>query len=165
MDGEPSITASRCSSRGSSRVGWGLEKKFAVLDSGSDRGAPERPFEVAWLPRRRRRHSHPFSPRAAEPIPDGDQSRYGYPVTLQVGLAEAAQPPVETLLRLHQGNEKGPEVECWFSSPQQPTIPTAPPSRAFCLIPKNPLAPKTRYTVVATWAAGGKPLQWSFTTR
>jgi hypothetical protein len=68
-------------------------------------------------------------------------------------------------MELHLGNAAGAAVDCWYSSPQKPTNPDSAPAQSFCLIPKNPLQPKTRYTAVATWEGLAKPLQWAFTTR
>jgi hypothetical protein len=55
-------------------------------------------------------------------------------------------------------------VPCWFSSPLAPTNPELAPSGSFCLIPKAPLRPATRYTVVVTWPPQAE-LVWSWRTR
>ena len=93
-------------------------------------------------------------------MPGEDQSRFGYPITLQVGV-RANQSEAEVTMRLLDGTK---EVPCWFSSPQQPTYAELAPAGAFCLIPKAHLKSGTTYTVVIRFVREQRDLTWSFRT-
>jgi hypothetical protein len=125
----------------------------------------ETPTSVVWPPDGHRDVPTRFRPELPNPVPDADQSEWGYPVTLQVFAPEAVKYGLDVQVRLHEGDVKGIEVDCHFSSPSKPTNPIVAPENAFCLIPKAPLKPNTLYTALATWPAGGKTLRWSFRTK
>jgi hypothetical protein len=150
---------------GLQRVGWSMDMGFAVLDVASMVAPTEVPTSVVWPHDGQRDVPTRFRPELPNPVPDADQSEWGYPVTLQVFAPEAVKYGLDVQVRLHEGDVKGAEVDCHFSSPSKPTNPILAPENAFCLIPKAPLKPSTLYTAVATWPAGGKTLRWSFRTK
>lgn len=98
------------------------------------------------------------------PIP-GEGESAGYPVT--VTQAPNAWQPGEVEMSLADG--KG-TVACWFSSPDKPARKDRRQQGAFCLIPKEPLKPKTTYTVTFKCKKYGIEKTpewtktWSFTT-
>jgi hypothetical protein len=82
-----------------------------------------------------------------------------------------ATPEPRVQLSLHEGERaEGKGLECYFSTPHEPTNPKLAPRGVFCLIPKFPLRAMTRYTVVATGLpaeddpAKTQEIRWSFTT-
>jgi len=145
------------------RVGWALEKGFAVLDVESLVADPERLEFVAWPPPGATNVPRRFGPELPNPVPGADQAAWGYPVTLQFWNYPVA-PSVR--MRLHVGSSRaGVEVPCHFSTPTAPTNPQLAPAGAFCLIPKQTLAANTTYTVaVDDWPSEWKGADWTFTT-
>lgn len=145
------------------RVGWGLEKGVAVLDSGSLVAPPEKSVWVAWPPAAARDVPRRFAPELPNPVEGEDQSAWGYPVTLQFANFE---PEPDVRMRLHLGTTRGgAEVPCHFSTPETPTNPQLAPTGSFCLIPKRTLAPNTTYTVaVDGWPKDSGGADWTFTT-
>jgi hypothetical protein len=143
------------------RIGWGLEGRVAVLDSGSLVAPTLEPSHVAWPPRDARDVPRRFSPELPNPVPGADQSQWGYPVTLQVF---GNDPQIR--MRLFAGSQRGgPEIPCHFSTPKEPTNTELSPAGAFCLIPKVPLAANTIYTVaVDGWPKDDAGGDWQFTT-
>lgn len=143
------------------RIGWGLEGRVAVLDSGSLVAPTEQHVHVAWpapgekdVPRR-------FNAELPNPVPGADQSQWGYPVTLQFFATDP-----DVTMHLYAGNQRGgQEVPCHFSTPKKPTNTELAPAGAFCLIPKVPLAASTTYTVaVDGWPKDDPGGDWQFTT-
>jgi hypothetical protein len=142
------------------RVGYAHERGMAVLDSGSFVAPRATPWHVAWPPDGAVDVPLRFCSELPNPVPGQDQSKFGYPITLQGAIERA----VQVTMRLREGSREGREVPCWFSSPTTPTNPELAPRGAFCLIPKAPLRPATRYTVVVTWPPEAE-LVWSWRTR
>jgi uncharacterized protein YkwD len=62
-------------------------------------------------------------------------------------------------------DDKGTEVEGWFSTPEKPAI-AGFSQHSLCFLPKMPLQPDTRYTATFQAEINGKPWRrrWSFTT-
>ena len=143
------------------RIGWGFEEGFAVIDVGSLSAPPDRAWKVAWPYDGMSGVPTTFSgPELPSPVPDADQSEWGYPITLQVGIPpEDEAGPV--VMRLLQGKD---EVECHYSTPENPTNPVSAPKGAYCLIPKRHLLEGKPYTVQVEWPASGKKWSWSFRT-
>jgi hypothetical protein len=161
------------------RIGWGWKGEFAVMDTGSLAAPYEKPFVVVWpydgmkdVPTNFLGDEHP------DPVPDGppgsvvEQDIFGYPVTLQTNPVDHEGSLVDIDLVLYEAKNDKQPVECHFSTPSDPTNPESAPAGAWCLIPKEPLRPKTEYRVVATWKRGSnqmgtgvaKSLEWKFKT-
>ncbi|MEQ1632551.1 MAG: hypothetical protein ABL997_09270 [Planctomycetota bacterium] len=147
------------------RVGLGHEKGIAVLDCGSFVQPPTNNFFVAWPYDGQQKVPTRFVPELPNPVPGEDQAGFGYPITLQTGLEnpEAEVAPV-VRMKLLLGSESGAEVDCWFTSPQQPLNPALAPDGSYCLIPKRPLQPGSTYFVVADWIDGSRRVVWKFST-
>lgn len=145
------------------RVGWGKAGEMCVLNAGTLVYPESRWYAVAWPHARMRKVPVSFRPELPNPVPGQDQSKWGYPVTLQVGRFGDHGVDVEVAMELRCGSERGPLVECWFSTPGVPTNPRLAPRRTFCLIPKQTLKGNQMYTVTAK-VAGGETLVWWFHT-
>ncbi len=144
------------------RVGWGLEKGIAVLDSGSMVAPAAFQSRVTWPARGMRDVPRRFRPELPNPVPGEDQSKWGYPVTLQVPYANVG---LDVRMTLYEGNSsKGKSVDCHYSSPLHPTNPQLAPAASFCLIPKRHLAAGTTYLVSVTGLENGETFAWTFTT-
>ncbi len=144
------------------RIGWGLVKGYAVLDSGSMVAPFPYVTHAMFPPPRATNVPRTFNPELPNPVPGADQSAWGYPITLQVfrGDSEAA-----LSMTLHEGNGPGgPVVDCHYATPDAPTNPEIAPAGAYCLIPKSHLKPGTTYTVVVEGLADWPGLTWHFTT-
>lgn len=97
-----------------------------------------------------------------KPVPGEDERKFGYPVTLTFYTHHKI---TKAQAKLTAG---GQEVACHVSTPEKPTNPDARAlSNTICLLPKQPLAAQTRYTVSITCEVDGKPFakEWAFTTR
>jgi len=144
------------------RIGWGQSGKTAALDvesfvtpPGSEWVLPY-PFDgMSDVP------VHFSGPELPNPVPEEPDQDFGYPITLQLGLASREEPTPELTLSL---SEAGAQVECWSSSPSQPSNPFVVPANTWCLIPKRPLKPGTSYSVSAEWTSTKRKLAWSFKT-
>jgi hypothetical protein len=143
------------------RIGWGLEGRVAVLDSGSLVAPTEDPTHVAWPAPEAKDVPRRFCAELPNPVPGADQSQWGYPVTLQF----FANDP-DLTMRLYVGSQRGGnEIPCHFSTPKKPTNTELAPEGTFCLIPKVPLAANTVYTVaVDGWPKDDPGTDWQFTT-
>lgn len=160
------------------RIGWGWKGEFAVMDSGSLAAPYEKPHVVVWpydgmkdVP------VYFFGDEHPDPIPGEtpgsvvEQEIYGYPITLQTNSFDE-NGVIEVKLTLFDTKAKS-AVDCFFSSPTNPTNPELAPAGAWCLIPKEHLKPNTEYKVVAEWEKGslqtktamGKRMEWSFKTK
>src|SRR5262249_53359231 len=96
------------------------------------------------------------------PVPGVDLAGLGYPVSVQLFFADQRR-ELELELALFRGPlEDGARVDAYLVSPSAPPQPELAPENAWGLIPKAPLAKKTRYTARAEWA--GQTKTWSFTT-
>ena len=104
-----------------------------------------------------------FCPELPNPFPGQDQSKWGYPITLQLGfLKNGTVPEIEITLR--RGGSKGEIVPSLVSTPQKPGNEKLVPPLAWCLIPKEHLRAKTKYHVTAKIRNPAKTLSWSFKT-
>jgi hypothetical protein len=143
------------------RVGWGLKNGIAVLDTSLSDPLAWACF-VVWPAPGAENVPHRFAPELPNPVPSADQSRWGYPVTLQCFASPVEHAPG---LRLYEGRRSpGVEVECHYATPERPTNRELAPRGAYCLIPKAALKPKTTYWVRGTDPLAGKPYAWSFRT-
>ncbi|MBK7877662.1 MAG: hypothetical protein IPJ77_18395 [Planctomycetes bacterium] len=161
------------------RLGWGSEGIYQVMDMSSLAAPYDKPFTVVFpyegqtgVPTQFLGDEHP------DPIPNGppgsvnEADLYGYPITIQTNPSDERGDVVDISMKLFEGKDGKKEVECFFSTPSNPTNPEIAPAGAWCLIPKTFLKPKTTYKVVADWISGGrtsqtsagKHLEWTFTT-
>ncbi len=147
---------------GMMRVGWGMDRKTAVLDVLSLRRPVQAHHVVVWPAQDAKQVPTRF--KAGEkphPVPGEDQSAWGYPITLQL-YWQSDDPDVRMTLR--EGGASGDVVPCHYSTPRAPTNPEIAPHAAYCLIPKQHLRRKTTYTVTAEGIPAREPLTWSFQT-
>lgn len=142
------------------RVGLGISGDCVVMDSGSMVEFVNQGWHVGWPPDNATNVPTRFVPELPNPVPGEDQSKFGYPITLQVGVSTDGS-EVEVDMRLLDGSEV---VPCWFSSPQKPTYIELAPAGAFCLIPKQRLKASTTYTVEAVFRRDPKRVTWTFRT-
>jgi len=138
------------------RIGWGMDQRLAVLDSGSIVDTSPRYGWIAWPHEGMKDVPRTFVPELPNPIPGQDQAKFGYPVTLQ-----RFEKSERVKMRLLQGKQV---VDCYFLTPENPVNLDLAPARAYCLIPKHHLKAGTSYRVTAT-IEGGECLAWSFRTR
>ena len=140
----------------------------AVLDSGSLVVTPvvqalDEVVKVPWPPNGAKGVPTRFTPEMPNPLPGEDQSKWGYPITLQCWW-EKEEMTRDIVMTLHLGKASGPEVPCHFSTPDEPTNPELSPDHAWCLIPKAHLKGTARYTVVARLLPDNDRYVWSFET-
>lgn len=143
------------------RIGCGVEKGMVVLDADSLRAPWIYDAVIVWpydgmsdVPTR-------FVPELPNPVPGADQSRFGFPITLQAPRLDPEFEGCDIELALFQGETP---VECHVSTPSKPTNIELAPRGAWCLIPKSPLIDGRRYTVRARWIGATRSLSWSFDT-
>lgn len=158
------------------RIGWGWKKHVVVMDTGSLAAPYDKKFVVVWpydgmrdVPVYFLGDEHP------DPIPGDtpgsvvEQDQFGYPITLQTNPGDE-NGLIDVDLKLFQGKE---QVDCYFSTPSNPTNPESAPSGAWCLIPKEHLLPGKEYRVKAEWLRGShqtatsqqKTMEWTFRTK
>ncbi|MBL8752316.1 MAG: CAP domain-containing protein, partial [Planctomycetes bacterium] len=142
------------------RIGLGQSDDVVVLDSGSMVAFVNEEWHVAWPPGGATNVPVRFVPELPNPVPDEDQSRFGFPITLQTGV-RSNESEAEVTMRLLDGLR---EVPCWYSTPQQPTNAELAPAGTFCLIPKAHLKSGTTYTVVVRFVREQRDLTWTFRT-
>jgi hypothetical protein len=95
-------------------------------------------------------------------VPSADPARLGYPVSVQLYFRKPRE-AVRLALELFAGSKDRPEpVEGFFTSPDAPLQIEHVPLNAWAVIPKSPLAARTRYTARARWL--DQEREWSFTT-
>lgn len=142
------------------RIGFALEGGVAVLDAGSlvepPQGtslegenlakSPLGPAVVVWPPDGMTAVPTRFLPELPNPVPGEDQSKFGYPITVQFPWA-VHDARVEFRITLHEGGPEGKAVDCHVSTPSSPTNPEIAPDNAWCLIPRSPLRPAQAYCV------------------
>ena len=104
-----------------------------------------------------------FQPELPNPVPGEDMAGFGYPVTLQV-FAPERDSDLAITLRLFEGERDGTEVDCHVITPARPLFAELAPPEAWCLIPKAPLSPGTRYTVLAECLDPPREEVWRFRT-
>ncbi|MDJ0976303.1 MAG: hypothetical protein QNJ98_17715 [Planctomycetota bacterium] len=143
-------------------IGWGIEDGIAVLDSGSLVEIESGSHYACWPPFDAKDVPLRFQPELPNPVPGEDQGTWGYPITMQ-------QPQTDNLLAYEMalykgGAATGEPVPCHFITPQAPKNPDLAPPNAWCLIPKQPLLPRTTYTVgVKDLTPGAKVPVWKWT--
>ncbi len=144
------------------RIGWGLHERVAVLDCGSMVAPADWVATVVWPPPKAKDIPLRFRAELPNPFVGRDQSSWGYPITVQLFHIEAE---ADARLSLYQGKQANAAnlVPCLFSAPDQPGNPELVPANAYCLIPEQPLAANTHYTVVFQ-RPDAAPLQWGFRT-
>jgi hypothetical protein len=140
------------------RIGWGHARRCAVLDCASLCAPPPEVAEVRWPHDGMKDVPLRFEPELPNPVPGEEQSRWGYPVTLQ--LWHFAPEP-QLVLRLFEG---GREVACHMTTPEAPTNPYLVPRGTYALIPKAALKAKTTYAVRVEGYPGRPDYAWTFTT-
>jgi cysteine-rich secretory family protein len=144
-------------------VGWGSTRGTVVLDAGSIVISPWYEKAVLWPPDKAKDVPTQFQPEIPNPVPGEDQSSWGYPVTLQVWGKDGDAVGTVTM-SLHPKRRAARAVPAHFSTPGRPTNPDLAPRNAYCLIPKQPLRPGTRYVVAAEIDGPTKVIVWEFTT-
>ena len=143
------------------RVGFGFEKRIAVLDTGSLVGTWNRQWRVVYPADDQRGVPRSFVPELPNPVPGEDQSRWGYPITVQSQYADYGEDN-SSIMELRKGSASGALVDCHYSTPSQPTNPDLAPDGCFCLIPKSTLEPNTRYHV--RFVTNDRETVWTFNT-
>ena len=143
------------------RVGYGANKEFLVFDVLSLRRPPDSSWAIVWPSEDMQKVPLKAVDELPSPVPQATPGSLGYPITLQVGLPEAGDPPFAVVMKLYDGKD---EVECWFSSPDQPLNPRLVPPRSCALIPKQPLKAATRYLVTVDWTGTTRKKTWYFRT-
>lgn len=107
--------------------------------------------------------SFPNGGEEPNPIPEDPDGRAGFPITSTFPINEPIKNAYGKLT-----DEKGEDVPCWFSSPEKPANKAHAKTQGntICLIPKNPLAPKSTYYVEFKGSVVGKAWEkkWTFTT-
>lgn len=100
-----------------------------------------------------------FGGEIPNPIPDDGDKQAGYPITVTFGDGVRVKDVVATL---KEGNRP---IEVWLSTPEKPADARY-QRNTICLIAKDPLKPRTAYTVTVQANAGGKPFAqtWTFST-
>jgi hypothetical protein len=147
------------------RIGWARERDIAVLDCTSmvDPGVEVRDELVLWPHDGMTGTPIAFAPELPDPVPGEDQAKFGYPITVQYTRRSSGL-PVELRMVLREQNERGPEVPCWFTSPQAPRNPDLVPADAACLIPKAALRRGTTYHVELELVGENVKQSWTFKT-
>ncbi len=157
------------------RLGWGNEDIYWVMDMGSLAAPYDKPYTVVWpyegqkdVPTAFLGNEYPDPvPRKGEQVVEQDE--FGYPITIQTNPVDERGEVVDITMKLMDGDK---EVECYFSSPSNPSNPESAPGGAWCLIPKKALKPKTEYRVIADWhnsnkktTSTAKHMEWTFKTQ
>ena len=143
-------------------IGYGIEDGVAVLDASSLRAPEYDTVGIPWPPPGARGIPCAFRPELPNPVPGESQSNWGYPITIQFNRT------IDCTLALRAKSPNGDLVDVWSLGPNQAHQKDLVPSRAYCLIPKQTLAPNTTYYVECT-SEGSASWQewiadWSFTT-
>lgn len=143
------------------RVGYGANKQFLVFDTSSLRRPPETSWVVVWPSEDMKNVPLLALDELPAPVPQAAPGTLGYPISVQLGLPEAGDPPLAVVMKLLDGKQ---EVDCWFSSPDQPLNPRLVPPRSFALFPKQPLKSGTRYCASVEWTGTARKKTWYFRT-
>ncbi|MCA8943406.1 MAG: hypothetical protein KDB80_12655 [Planctomycetes bacterium] len=145
-------------------VGFAHVEDTCVLDCGSLVTRPDGEFMVRWpYPDMKRVPTH-YAPELRRPVADAGDHEWGYPITLQLLRGEETAPG-EVTMELFVGNpSRGKQVECVFTSPDSPSNPAWVPPDTYALIPKEPLAARTQFTVIATFQSTDQRVLWKFKT-
>jgi hypothetical protein len=160
------------------RIGWGSENEYVVMDTGSLSAPYEKPFVVVWphdgmkdVPTYFFGNEYPDPVPEAVPNGEAEQEVLGFPITLQTNPYNN-DGVIDIVMKLFDKKAKA-EVECWFSTPSDPTNPESPTPGSWCLMPKTKLKPNTEYRVQADWSRGSlqtktavqKSMEWTFRTK
>jgi hypothetical protein len=147
------------------KVGYGVArggpaKVTVVLDATNGLGAGKDAPALLYPADGQKDVPLAFSPEIPDPIPDSDNKKAGYPLTVifgEGGLVKEAKASLKDAL--------GTDLAFWFSTPEKPAAPDY-QRNTVGLIPKEPLRPMTTYTVTLAARVSGKPWlkSWSFTT-
>jgi len=143
------------------RIGYGANKEFVAVDVYSLRRPADASWVVVWPYEDMQKVPLQARPELPSPVPQADAGSLGYPITVQVGLPEAGDPPLDVEMKLFEGNN---QIECWFSSPEKPLNPRLVPPRTFALFPKQPLKAGVRYLATAEWNGTPRKKVWYFRT-
>ena len=101
-----------------------------------------------------------WQPELPNPVPDEDQSGWGYPITIQSYWGPEGQ-DASIVMSLFEGDEP---VDCHFISPTTAKFDRLIPANAYCLIPKDRLDANTTYRVVAEVPELEETWAWTFQT-
>ena len=142
-------------------VGMGIEEHVSVLDVGSLKGPARDQAWVVWPPDGSQELPRSFAPELPNPVPGEDQSKWGYPITLQVYGPETKS-ELSFEMTLFSGEHS---IECYYLTPTTPKFEELAPADAYCLIPKVRLDGRTTYTVTARCVETDVEQTWSFTTK
>jgi uncharacterized protein YkwD len=142
-------------------LGSALGGKFGrmtVLDAGTDVG-----LEKPILYPHEKQRDIPLAYQPGErpsPIPDGEDSSAGYPITVMFPANNLVK-KVTAVLK----DASGKEYPVWLSTPEKPTSPQL-QRNSVCVIAKSPLKTGTVYMVTINAEVNGAPWQrkWSFVT-
>ncbi len=146
-------------------IGWGLVRRVAVLDTGSMVLDAPYNHRICWPYDGMENVPVSFCPELPSPIPGKDQSKWGYPITLQI-FGNNEKPVLEVRMTLCEGSRPNDKIiPCYFISPNKPYNLDLVPHGAFCLIPKSHLEPDTMYCVKAELTSEKEEIVWTFKTR
>lgn len=138
-----------------------------VLDclSGYDDTRADEPKLVLYPAPDQKNVPRAFAGETPDPLPAGSRGTAGYPVTFTAFDASKREIANVTVARLL--GPDGKEVPCHLSTPQAPARADFTQWNTVCLIPKDSLSAKTRYTVEIKCTVGGEAVEktWSFTTK
>ncbi|NOT30866.1 MAG: hypothetical protein HOP15_10510, partial [Planctomycetes bacterium] len=143
-------------------AGFGVSEEVVVLDVGSLVLPPWKEHVVVWPLPDDEEVPCRFMPELPNPVPGANMESLGYPLTIQLFLPKPETRPTLELELFLGSPQDGKAVECHRITPDSVHEVARAPENAWCLIPKAPLAKKTRYTARAAWADRVKT--WSFTT-
>jgi len=143
-------------------IGYGKEQRVTVLDVSSLVAPYWGAAWVVWPASDAKDVPLRFVPELPNPVPGEDQSRWGFPITLQVYLGHEKG---ERTIAMELQDAKGKVVDCHYLTPTEPAFPELAPKGAFCLIPRKALARGETYTVRASCAETGVLKVWSFKTK
>lgn len=145
------------------RIGFALEQGVAVLDAKSLVAPLADAWLVVWPAPQATDVPRSFSTELPNPVPDADQRRFGYCVTVQRSARIQDDDTAAGEITLREGGPDGPPVDGYLTTPTRPLNPDLVPPDAYAFIPGAKLKARTAYH--ATFRIGDdKPFSWSFTT-
>jgi hypothetical protein len=147
------------------KVGFGFAKGgkwggYLVIDSVTGRGGKTSEKPIVYPGDQQKDVPLKFVSEVPNPVPDGMQTKAGYPIT--IGFADGVAVK-EATASLQEGKQ---EVAVWLFTPEDPVPKAAVYQRnTICLIPKAPLKPGATYTVIVKATVDKKEWMqtWSFT--
>lgn len=141
-------------------VGAAIDREVVVMDTGSLLNEYQGPAHVKWPHEGQRDVPLAWQPELPNPVPDEDQSGWGYPITIQSYWGPEGQ-DASIVMSLFEGDEP---VDCHFISPTTAKFDRLIPANAYCLIPKDRLDANTTYRVVAEVPELEETWAWTFQT-